>query len=134
MDEFRFSFFCFLALVIVLPWALGIVVCRRIARREKSAQLTIASMAALAFLIGVVWWTVIHPAICSSLPAGADPNAPPRWGLAILAGVTGVVCLTIGTVVLIVVAGIWDHAVPGTLAHLSARLKPEEKYPPETDS
>ena len=86
MNDFRLSFFCFLALVVLLPWALGLVLYRRIGRREKSVHVTVGSMAALAFALGAVWWTVIHPAIWPNpaprrltptrRPSGDSPSCP----------------------------------------------------------
>jgi hypothetical protein len=128
MDDFRLSFFLFFALATLLPWALGFVLWRKLCRREKAVHVTVASMAALAFVIGAVWWTAIHPAIWPNPPAEVpNPNPPPIWGLAILAGVAGVICLTIATVVLAAIIGIWDRARPGTFARLLARLREEAK-------
>jgi hypothetical protein len=139
MNEFKVSFFCFLALTILLPWVLGLLLWRRIGRREKGIYWTAASMALLAFLIGAVWWTAIHPVIWPSPPpAQPNPNAPPVWGLAILAGVAGIIVQVIGTVVLLALIALWDRVSPGTFARLLARLEAEERpthaLPPTPDS
>jgi hypothetical protein len=125
VNEFRFSFFCFFALVMLLPWVLGFVLWRRFGRREKALHITIASTGALAF--GATWWTVIHPAIWPNpAPGPANPNPPPLSGLIILAGVAGIISLTLATVVLIVIIAVWDRARPGTFARLTAGLKPQD--------
>jgi hypothetical protein len=131
MTDFQLSFYCFVALAILLPWALGLLLWRRIGRREMGIHWTAASMALLAFLIGAVWWTAIHPAIWPSPPpAQPNPNAPPVWGLAILAGVSGIIVQVIGTVTLLVVVALWDRVSPGTFSRLLARLKADERPTP----
>jgi hypothetical protein len=135
MNDFRLSFYCFSALSILLPWALGVVLHRRIHGREKAIATTIASMAALAFVTGAVWWAAIHPEIWPAPPpAQPNPNAPPIWGLAILAGAAGVIAQTIGTVVLLAILALWDRAQPGMFARIAAYLRPGDRIPPATDS
>jgi len=135
MNDFRLSFYCFFALAILLPWALGVVLYRQIHGRKKDIATTIASMAALAFVIGAVWWTAIHPAIWQNPnPAQPNPNPPPIWGLAVLAGVAGMIAQSVGTVVLLAILALWDRAQPGTFARLSAHLQPRPQIPPTTDS
>lgn len=127
MNDCRFTFYCFVTLAILLPWALGIVLYRRVHGRQRAIATTIASMAVLAFVIGAVWWTAIHPAIWPNPPrAQPNPNPPPIWGLAILAGVAGIIVQTIGTVALLAILALWDRAQPGTFARLMARLKSQE--------
>ena len=127
MDEFDFSFCCFFVLVVLLPWALGLVFYRRIGRRKKGVHVTVGSMATLAFVIGAVWWNLFHPAIWP-YPPPAQPNSDPTrvWGLYILAGAAGFGCLACGSMVLLTVLALWDRARPGTFARLAAILNPVE--------
>jgi hypothetical protein len=48
------------------------------------------------------------------------------WGLAVLAGVAGIIVQVIGTVTVLVLVALWDRVSPGSFARLLARLKPTE--------
>jgi len=134
MNDFRISFCWFVALALVLPWGLGFFLYRRFGHRNRGVHLTIASMFVLAFVIGAAWWTAIHPAIWPNLPAAQpNPNAPPLWGLAILAGVGGVIALTLGTVIVLVVGALVERARPGTFTGLLKLLTANETARQATD-
>jgi hypothetical protein len=128
VNDFRISFYCFLALATLLPWALGLALWRRIGRRPQAVSVVVTSTAALAFVLGALWWNVVDPAVWPRQPdPEPNPDGTRAWGLYVLAGVASVACLTIGTVVLLVAGAICERAAPGTLAPLMARVRPAKR-------
>jgi hypothetical protein len=123
MNDFSISFACFFALALVVPWALAYVLWRRIGDRPRAVRTILGSMAGAAIAVGALWWMLAHPALWPS-PPPVQPNfdPPPRWGLAILAGVAGGIAWTIGTLMVFLVVAMWERISPGTLARLQRRL------------
>jgi hypothetical protein len=115
----------YLVLNTLLPWALALLLWRRIGRRAGATYFVAGLMLAVSFTLGGVWYTVIDrllfptPQLAEPSPYGYNPVA-----VFVLCGGFSVGFFMAGSFVVLGIAVVWERIAPASLERLT-RCKTE---------